>query len=130
MRLSETNNFQPMASKKQKHKNKPKHTPQLSAADMLRQAEEVFARGQTEQALQLLRRAETELKPRLTPDGKRVTMPPHLVAAQAAWPAAMARELAAYALMLADPRQKLAALEDAARLAPEEVRYAVALGAC
>ncbi len=97
---------------------------------MLRTGQDQLQHGQTGQAIETLRRAERELKPRLTPDGKRVTMLPHQVAAQAAWPAVMARALAAHALALADPQQKLAALADAAHLAPQEPRYAAALGAC
>lgn len=119
-----------MASKKNKSKNKLKHIRVPSAIELLQDAEGFVAGGHAEMAVQLLLRAEAELKPRLTPDGKRVTMPPHLVAAQAAWPAAMARAQAAHALALTDPQQKLAALEDAVNLVPAEPRYAVALGAC
>ncbi|MEP7341990.1 MAG: tetratricopeptide repeat protein [Acidobacteriota bacterium] len=119
-----------MASKKNKSKNKLKHIRLPSAIELLQDAEEFVAGGHAEMAVQCLRRAEAELKPRMTPDGKRVTMPPHLVAAQAAWPAAMARAQAAHAPALTDPQQKLAALEDAVKLAPQEPRYTVALGAC
>lgn len=97
---------------------------------MLKRAEEHLQHGQTEQALQLLRRAEIELKPRVTIAGKKISTPPHLIVAQAALPKLMARALLAHALTLADPQQTLAALEDAAKYAPAEARYLVALGAC
>ena len=112
-----------------KNKQKHKHIQQVSAADLLRTGEEQLQRGQTGQALEMLRRADRELKPRVTPDGKKVTMPPHLIAAKAALPVAMARALAAHAMTVTDPQQRLAALEEAASLAPDEARYAVAIGA-
>jgi len=119
-----------MASKKNKHKSGPKHAQQLSPPEMMKRAEEHLQQGQIEQALQLLRRAENELKPRVTVAGKKISTPPHLIAAQAALPGLMTRALSAHALTLSDPAQKLAALEEVVKRAPAEARYLVALGAC
>lgn len=93
-------------------------------------AEEHLQHGRIEQALPLLRRAEIDLKPRVTVAGKKISTPPHLIAAQAALPGVMARALSAHALTLSDPSQKLAALEEVVKRAPAEARYLVALGAC
>ena len=86
--------------------------------------------AESEQALPLLRRAEIDLKPRVTVAGKKISTPPHLIVAQAALPGLMARALSAHALTLSDPSQKLAALEEVVKRAPAEARYLVALGAC
>lgn len=102
----------------------------LSPPELLKQAEEQLQHGQTELALQTLRLAENDLKPRTTPDGKKITMPPHLIVAQSELPGLMARASAAHSLTLTAPQQKLAALEDAVKRAPGESRYLVALGAC
>ena len=119
-----------MSSKKNKPKHGFKHAPRISGADLLKQAEEQLRRGQTEQAIESLRQAEHDLKPRTTPDGKKITMPPHLIVAQSELPGLMARAQAAHSLTLTNPQQKLAALEDAVKRAPNETRYLVALGAC
>ncbi|HMZ22309.1 MAG TPA: hypothetical protein PLD20_30535, partial [Blastocatellia bacterium] len=77
--------------KKNKHKAGPKHPQQLSVPEMLRQAEEQLRQGRTEQSLLLLRQAENALKPRATPDGKKISTPPHLIAAQSELPPLIAR---------------------------------------
>lgn len=60
-----------MSNKKNKSKHAPKHSQRLSPTELLKQAEEQLQRGQTELALQSLRLAENDLKPRTTPDGKK-----------------------------------------------------------
>ena len=116
-------------AKKNKHKAGPKHSQQLSVPEMLKQAEEQLRQGRTEQPLLLLRQAENALKPRATPDGKKISTPPHLIAAQAELPGLMARALLAHARLQADPKQQLALLEEAVRRVPDDARYLTALGA-
>lgn len=102
---------------------------QLSVPEMLRQAEEQLRQGRTEQSLQLLQQAEKALKPRATPDGKKISTPPHLIAAQAELPGLMARALLAHARLQTDPKQKLALLEEAVRRVPDDARCLTVLGA-
>ncbi len=118
-----------MANKKNKTKHGHKHAPQFSPLELLKQAEEQLRQGQTEQALQILRRAENDLRPRTGPDGKKAPLPSHLIPAQSKLPGVMAGALAANSLKLADPQQKLSALENAVKYAPAESRYLLALGA-
>ncbi len=113
-----------MSGKKKKHH----HIRPLSAPELMKLAEEELKRGNIEEALGSLRQAEREFKPRQTPDGKKITIPPHIVAAQAAFAPLMARTLAVHALT-ADPPRKIADLEEATRHTPQDVRYRVALGA-
>ncbi len=116
-------------AKKNKHKAGPKHAQQLFVPDMLKQAEEQLRQGRTEQPLLLLRQAENALKPRVTPDGKKISTPPHLIVAQAELPPLMARVLVAHARAQTDPKQKLALMEEAVRRMPNDARYLTALGA-
>ncbi|MGH9840994.1 MAG: tetratricopeptide repeat protein, partial [Blastocatellia bacterium] len=113
-----------MSGKKKKHH----HIRQLSAPELMKRAEEELKRGNIEEALGSMRQAEREFKPRQTPDGKKITIPPHIVAAQAAFAPLMARTLAVHALT-ADPPRKIADLEEASRHAPQDLRYRVAIGA-
>jgi tetratricopeptide (TPR) repeat protein len=111
--------------KKKRHHH---HTRQLSAPDLLKLAEAELARGDAEAALETMRKAEREFRPRQTADGKKISVPPHIVAAQAAFGPLMARALGRHALA-AGPAQQIADLEEAIRHAPRDVRYQVALGA-
>jgi tetratricopeptide (TPR) repeat protein len=113
-----------------KQKKKGKIGAQVPVHELVKTAEEQLLRGETDKALHNLRRAEPQLKPRLAPDGKKITVPPHIVAAQAAFPALLARALFEHSFKLANLKQRQTALEEAARLAPAETRYRLALGVC
>ncbi len=115
-----------MATKKKKQK----HIRQVSPADLVKVAEGHLQRGQVDEAIQNLKLAEKGLKPRATPDDRKITIPPQIAAAQASFPPLMARALAARALVSSDLKQRLAELEEAASYAPEDPRYLLALGAC
>ncbi len=114
-----------MATKKKKQK----YFRKVSPAELVKLAEDDLRRGQVDEAIESLRLAEKDLKPRVTPDGKKITLPPHLVTAQASLPPLMARALAARALIAPDSKQRLADLEEASRYAPENTRYLLAVGA-
>lgn len=114
-----------MASKKKKQK----YIRQVSPAEMVNEAGEQLRRGEVDRALENLRSAEAQMKPRAAADGKKISIPPHIVAAQAALPPLLAQALAAHALIAASPAERLADLAEAAKYAPEEMRYRVALGA-
>ncbi|MCI0387351.1 MAG: tetratricopeptide repeat protein [Acidobacteria bacterium] len=111
-------------------KKRQKYIRQVSPADLVKLAEDELRRGQVEEAIRNLTLAEKELKPRVRPDGKKITIPPHLAAAQTSLAPLMARALAAHALASLAPEQRLADFEEAARYAPDDTRYLLALGAC
>jgi tetratricopeptide (TPR) repeat protein len=113
-----------------KQKKKSKTPTQVPVHELVKTAEEQLSRGETDKALHNLRRVEPLLKPRPSTDGKKVTVPPHVVAAQAAFPSLLARALFDHSFKLADLEQRRAALEEAVRLAPAEVRYRLTLGLC
>lgn len=110
-------------------KKRAKQIRQIQPAELIRLAEDHLNRGQIDEAIQNLRLAEKELQPRVTPDGKKISTPPHLVAAQAALPQLLAQAFSSRALSVADPKQKLADLEVAIKYAPEGIRYRIAAGA-
>ncbi len=114
-----------MAAKKKKHK----FVLQLSPAELLKRAAEQLQRGQYDDALQSLQQAESQLKPRATPDGKKVSTPPHLLVAQAELPGLQARAYAARARNAGTLARKLADLTQATQAAPAEPRYWIARGA-
>ncbi|HEX4945629.1 MAG TPA: tetratricopeptide repeat protein [Blastocatellia bacterium] len=114
-----------MVSKKKQQKHHRAATP----ADLLASAQTHLQQGRIDEALRELRQAETQLRPRITIAGKKVSTPPHLLAAQAAFPALMARALTARARRATDAKQQRQDLEEAVQLAPDEPRYRVALGA-
>lgn len=110
-------------------KKKTKFILQLPPAELLKRAEAQLQRGQLDDALQTLQQAEQQLKPRATPDGKKISTPPHLLAAQAALPGLLARTYAARAQHAATLTQQLADLTQATQAAPAEARYWIARGA-
>lgn len=111
-------------------KKRPKQIRQIQPAELIRLAEDRLNHGQIDEAIQNLRLAEKELQPRVTPDGKKISTPPHLVAAQTALPQSFARAFSSRALSVTGPKEKLADLEVAVKYAPEEIRYRIAMGAC
>jgi tetratricopeptide (TPR) repeat protein len=111
-------------------KKKPKHIRQVTPVDLINGARGLLDRGEFDEAIQDLQMAERELRPRSTPDGKKITIPPHLVAAQATLPPLMARAFVLRARHAASPAQKLSDFEEAIKRAPEEIRLQVAHGAC
>jgi len=113
-----------------KQKKKSKTPNQVPVHELVKTAEEQLLRGETDKALHNLRRVEPLLKPRSSPDGKKITVPPHIIAAQAAFPSLLARALFDHSFKLVDLEQRRTALEEAVRLAPAEVRYRLALGIC
>ncbi len=114
-----------MAAKKKKHK----FILQLPPAELLKRAAEQLQRGQYDDALQSLQQAASQLKPRATPDGKKVSTPPHLLVAQAELPGLQARAYAARARNAGTLAQKLNDLTQATQAAPGEPRYWIARGA-
>src|SRR5262245_12700881 len=111
-------------------KKRAKQTRQIQPPDLIKLAEDQLNRGQIDEAIQNLRLVEKEAQPRVTADGKKISTPPHLVAAQAATPPLLARAFSARSLISADLKQKLEDLEVAVKYAPEEIRYRIATGAC
>jgi hypothetical protein len=113
-----------------KQKKKSKTPSQVPVHELVKTAEEQLRRGETDKALHNLRRVEPLLKPRSSPDGKKITVPPHIVAAQATFPSLLARALFDHSFKLVDLEQRRNAVEEAVRLAPAEVRYRLTLGIC
>ena len=113
-----------------KQKKKSKTPSQVPVHELVKTAEEQLSRGETDKALHNLRRVEPLLKSRSSSDGKKVTIPPHIIAAQAAFPSLLARALFDHSFKLVDLEQRRVALEEAVRLAPAEVRYRLTLGVC
>ncbi len=113
-----------------KQKKKSKTPSQVPVHELVKTAEEQLSRGETDKALHNLRRVEPLLKPRPSSDGKKITIPPHIVAAQAAFPSLLARALFDHSFKLVDLEQRRGALEEAVRLAPAEVRSRLTLGVC
>ncbi|MDX2029182.1 MAG: hypothetical protein SF339_00830 [Blastocatellia bacterium] len=114
-----------------KHKNK--HGQSISVPELMQLAEEALARpereGAVERALEWLRSAEGKLRQTTAPAGKKVSVPPHLVAARAALPGLVARAHFLLARKAADLSQLRAALGEAAARAPEKADYLLACGA-
>ncbi len=110
-------------------KKKAKQARQIQPAELIKLAEGHLERGEFDEAIRNLRLAEKELQPRVTAGGRKVTTPPHLVAAQAAVPPLLARAFSARSLNVADPKRKLEDLEEAVKYAPEEIRYRISAGA-
>jgi tetratricopeptide (TPR) repeat protein len=99
-----------------KKKSKPKHIRQATPPELIASAEELLRRGQVDEAIHDLRLAEKELRPRVTAEGTKL-------------PSLLARALAARAATTADRKQAITDLEEATKIAPQETRYRVALGA-
>ncbi len=112
-------------------KKKLRSAHQVSVPDLLKLAEEQLSCGQAEEALKRLRLAESELRKYQSPNSaKKVSIPPHIVAAQSAISPLLARALFAHSFTVSDSNARLAEIEEALRLAPEESRYLVGRGAC
>ncbi|MFN0084061.1 MAG: BTAD domain-containing putative transcriptional regulator [Blastocatellia bacterium] len=114
-------------------KQKTKHGQSLSATDLIRLAEERLAggadAGQAAAALELLRSAEAKLRQATQPAGKKISIPPHLVAARSALPALIARAHFLHARTAPDRNHQLADLDEAVNRAPGDHRYLLARGA-
>jgi tetratricopeptide (TPR) repeat protein len=116
-----------MTTKKRKFKS----PHQIFSPDLLKVAEDQLQRGQIEEALSVLRRVETELKKyQSSSAAKKVSIPPHIVKAQIDLPLLLARALFEHSFTVADPKVKLAEIDEASRRAPGEVRYMLARGGC
>jgi tetratricopeptide (TPR) repeat protein len=110
-------------------KKKSKHAKPVPASDLVNLAENHLGRGDAQKAIELLRSADAKLKQKSAQSGKKVTIPPHLAEAQEAIPGLLARAFLARSLSASDPKQKLADLEEAVKIAPGEHRYLLARGA-
>jgi tetratricopeptide (TPR) repeat protein len=110
-------------------KRKSKNHQPLSASDLVKIAEEKLGRGQVNEAIESLRSAEAKFKQTAAP-GKKVSVPPHIIAAQAALPQLLARAYFTRSLTVDNPRQKFSDLGEAVKYAPGDFRYWLAHGCC
>lgn len=113
------------------NKSKSKHRPGPSVVDLVELVRGHLRRGQGEEALENLRAAEAKLRqatqaPGQSP-GKKISIPPHLVAAQNALPDLFARARLILARQEAEPRRKVEHLREAAARVPRDGRIALAL---
>jgi tetratricopeptide (TPR) repeat protein len=113
-----------------KKKPKQKRFRQVSPVEMIAHAEEQLRLGNIDEAIRHLLEAETQLKPSVSVDGKKISTPPHLIAARTSLPSLLARAFASRSLTSLSTDRKLADLKQAVGYAPGEARYRNALGAC
>src|SRR5947209_5996958 len=112
-------------------KKKPKQERSVPVGEMVKLAEERLQRGQPDEAIGLLLRADGEVQRGASSGaGKHAALPPHLAAVQPAIAPLLARALFQRALTTEDPARKIADLKEAVKRAPDETRYRLALGAC
>jgi tetratricopeptide (TPR) repeat protein len=111
-------------------KKRQKASQQISIPDLVNLAEEQLQRGQIDEAIDKLRRTEAELKKfKTSSSGKKVTVPPHIVVAEAKLTHLLARALLAHSLTLHDLKDRLVAMAAASKLVPDDARYPLASGA-
>lgn len=110
-------------------KKKNKHHQPPSASDLIRIAGEKLERGQARDAIESLRSAEAKFK-QSAASSKKTSVPPHIIAAQAALPQLLARALYSRSLTVDNPVQRVADLDEAVKYAPEDFRYRLARGLC
>ena len=115
-----------MTTKKKKHK--PAH--QVSIPALLELAQVQMQRSEFDEAVNSLKLAELELKKYQSSRAtKKVSIPPHIVTAQAALPPLLARALFEFSFAAGDPKNRLVAIDSAVKLAPDNARYLLARGA-
>lgn len=116
-----------MATKKSKHKI----AQQITVTDLLKRAEDQLRSGQAAQAIETLTQAEAQLR-KYRPSGsaKKISIPPHIVAAQIAFTPLLARALFEYSFTIVDPKNRSAKIDEAAKLMPGDARYGLARAAC
>jgi tetratricopeptide (TPR) repeat protein len=110
-------------------KKKSKHHQSFSASDLVRIAEAKLERGDAEEAIISLRSAEAKFRQPAT-SAKKVSIPPHVLAAQAALPQLLARAHFAHSLIAQNPEQKLADLDEAVKYSPGDFHHWLAHGLC
>ncbi|MDQ3684833.1 MAG: tetratricopeptide repeat protein [Acidobacteriota bacterium] len=113
-----------------KKQKKSKQARALSVSEMLKLAEEQSQRGQTEQSLALLLRAEIEVQRRPSSGGKNALAAAHPAGDNLLVAQLLARAFFARALTIADPGKRIADLREAVKRASSEIDYLLALGAC
>ncbi|MCW5971521.1 MAG: tetratricopeptide repeat protein [Blastocatellales bacterium] len=115
-----------MSQKKRKSK---KGSSAVSPIELLRTADSRIERGEIDAAFDDINKAARELAPRPAPPGKKISVPPHIVAARQELGRLRARALAARARTCSDPHLAASHLKDAVESDPAAVGYRIALGA-
>lgn len=106
-----------------------KRSVTASPVELLAAAEKQLVQGQIDAALDAIEKAARELAPRPAPPGKKITIPPHIIAAQQSLPRLRARALAARARTASDPHRMVSILKEAIESDPTAAGYRLALGA-
>ncbi len=106
-------------------KKKTKHGQPVSPVELVRTAREKLALGQAQQAIEMLRSAESKLRQSIA-QGKKVSVPPHLIALQAEIPGLMARASFDLSIAGTDPNRKIALLDKALEHVPDDYRNRLA----
>jgi tetratricopeptide (TPR) repeat protein len=113
----------------QKNRKSKKGASVVSPIELLRTAESRIERGEIDAAFDSLDKAARELEPRPAPPGKKISVPPHIVAARQELRRLRARAFAARARTCSDPQLAASHLKDAVESDPAAVGYRLALGA-